>query len=40
MFREDQEVGGEDRRRNDQLTNNAVDYEGRPQGFGGGEARR
>jgi len=37
MFREIEEIGREDRRRNEQLTNNAVDSEGRPQGFGGGE---
>jgi len=35
-----EEIGGEDRRRNDQLTNNVVNSEDRTQGFGGGEARR
>ena len=30
-------IGGEDRRRNDQPANNAIDSEDRPQGFGGGK---
>jgi len=35
-----EEIGGEDRRRNDQLTNSDVDSEDRSQGFGGGEKQK